>query len=114
MPEPKKLNVLWTSGDREVALKMAFMYTFNAKKNGWWDEVCLIVWGASAKLLAEDGELQGRIAAMKEEGVELLACKACADQFGVSGDLEAMGIDVIYMGQPLTAMLKSDEAFLSV
>ena len=25
-----KLVVLWTSGDREVALKMAFMYTFNS------------------------------------------------------------------------------------
>ncbi len=26
-----KLVVVWTSGDKEVALKMVFMYTFNAK-----------------------------------------------------------------------------------
>lgn len=39
-----KLIVLWTSGDKEVALNMVFMYTLNAKKKGWWDEVGLIVW----------------------------------------------------------------------
>ena len=38
-----KLAVLWTSGDPEVAEKMAFMYTYNAKKQGWFDEVVLIV-----------------------------------------------------------------------
>jgi hypothetical protein len=27
------LVVLWTSADREVALKMVFMYTLNAKRN---------------------------------------------------------------------------------
>ena len=26
-----KLVVVWTSGDREVALKMVFMYTINSK-----------------------------------------------------------------------------------
>ena len=30
--KPDKLMVLWTSGDRDVALKMVFMYTLNAKK----------------------------------------------------------------------------------
>jgi hypothetical protein len=48
-----KLAVLWTSGDPDVAEKMAFMYTYNAKKQGWFDEVVLIVWGPSAKLLSE-------------------------------------------------------------
>lgn len=31
-----KLVILWTSGDREVALKMVFMYGLNAKVKGWW------------------------------------------------------------------------------
>ena len=42
--DKKSLVVLWTSGDREVALKMVFMYTLNAKLKGWWEEVILIVW----------------------------------------------------------------------
>jgi hypothetical protein len=39
------LVVLWTSGDREVALNMVFKYTLNSKLKNWWSEVRLIVWG---------------------------------------------------------------------
>jgi hypothetical protein len=106
--EPSKLLVVWTSGDREVALKMVYMYTFNAKKRSWWNEIRFLVWGPSSKLLAEDAELQDYIKKMKEEGIELLACKACSDSYGVSEKLEALGVDVKYMGVPLTEMLKSD------
>lgn len=105
--KPSRLMVLWTSGDREVALKMVFMYTFNAQRRGWWDEIRFVVWGPSSKLLAGDVELQKGIKQMKEAGVELLACKACSDMYGVSDQLEALGIDVKYMGVPLTDMLKS-------
>lgn len=45
MKEADKLVVVWTSGDKEVAMKMVFMYTYNAKKQGWWDDVTLLVWG---------------------------------------------------------------------
>ena len=40
---PSRLAVLWTSGDPEVALNVAFMYTLNARRQGWFDEVTLIV-----------------------------------------------------------------------
>lgn len=43
---------------------------------------------------------------MKEIGVELLACKACADRYGVSETLQDIGIEVKYMGVGLTEMLK--------
>lgn len=104
--DSSRLFVLWTSGDREVALKMVFMYTYNAKKYGWWDNIRFIVWGPSSKLLSEDQELQDGIKKMKEEGVELLACKACADLYGVSEKLTELGITVKYMGKDLTEMLK--------
>ncbi len=70
-------------------------------------EVTLVVWGPSAKLLASDPELQDMVKVMGKAGVELLACKACSDSYGVSAALEALGIDVIYMGEPLTDVLKS-------
>ncbi len=105
--QPSRLMVLWTSGDREVALKMVFMYTLNAKKRGWWDQIRFVIWGPSSKLLSEDRELQEEIRKMEEAGVELLACKACADQYGVSDKLEELRIDVKYMGVPMTEMLKS-------
>jgi hypothetical protein len=87
---------------------MVFMYTKNAKLKGWWNKVTLVVWGPSAKLLSQDTELQAALQAMKEIGVELLACKACADSYGVSEVLEGLGIEVKYMGVPLTDYLKSD------
>ena len=103
------LAVLWTSGDPAVAHKVCFMYTHNAKKSGWFGQVQLIVWGPSSKLLAGDSELQAAIKAMLTDGVEIKACKACADSYGVSDQLSALGIEVKYMGMPLTVVLKSAE-----
>ncbi len=101
-----KLAVLWVSGDRDVAEKSCLMYTHAAKKYGWFDEVVLIVWGPSSKLLAEDEELQKKVKAMEDDGVILEACIACANMLGVTEDLKAMGIDVKGMGVPLSDYLK--------
>jgi hypothetical protein len=103
---PSNLLVVWSSGDRDVALNMVFMYTYNAKKNGWWQNIRFLIWGPSSKLLSEDKDLQQEIQKMKEVGVELLACKACSDRYGVSEVLQDMGIEVKYMGVGLTEMLK--------
>jgi len=108
-----RLVVLWTSGDPEVAEKVCFMYTHNAKRQGWFKDVTLIVWGPSAKLLAENTEIQERVKAMIADGVKVEACVACANMYGVSGDLSALGIDVKGMGVPLTEYLKSDASVLS-
>ena len=108
------LVVLWTSGDREVALKMVFMYTLNAKLRQWWEKVTLIVWGPSAKLLSEDGEIQAYVAEMKKAGVILEACVTCADMYGVSESLARMGFDVKKMGVPLTGYLKEGSAVLAL
>ncbi len=105
---PDKLVVIWSSGDREVARKLVFMYTKNSRLQEWWGEVDLVVWGPSAQLLSVDKELQEELEDLKAAGVKLLACKACSDMYGVSADLEALGVKVVYMGTPLTEYLKSD------
>lgn len=107
--EPDKLLVVWTSGDKDVAKNMVFMYTYNAKLQGWWKTVRFLVWGASSKLLAEDKELQDYLKKMKEAGVELFACKACADIYGVADKLDGLGMDVKFMGVPLTEILKKSD-----
>ena len=108
-PKPDELVVLWTSGDREVALKMAFMYTLNSRRFNWgWKNVTLIVWRPSSKLLAADTELQEYLSRIKEAGVKLLACKKCSDLYGVSDDLRRLGIEVKYMGKPLTDYFRND------
>jgi hypothetical protein len=102
------LAVLWTRGDKEFAEEMAFLYTLNAARQDWWENVTLIVWGPSAPLLANDQDLQETVAEMQAVGVEVEACQACAEDFGVAADLEELGIDVRYMGEPLTAYLKGE------
>lgn len=109
----EKLNILWTSSDKEVALKMVFMYAYNARKQGWWKEVQLIIWGPSAKLTSEDKDIQDYLKRMKNAGVIIVACRACADQYGVSKKLEGLGIEVKYMGQPLTDILKRGEKLIT-
>jgi hypothetical protein len=106
MSEPNKLLVIWSSADREVALHNVFMYTHNAKKRGWWEEVRLLLWGPSDTLLAHDAELQDHIRRMLADGVEVLACKACSDRLGMTEALEQIGINVFYVGTALTEMLK--------
>ena len=106
--EPDKLAVVWTSGDPDVAHKVCLMYTHAAKRAKWFDEVVLIVWGPSSRLLAADEELQAKVKAMMAGGVVTQACVVCADMYGVSDDLREMGIEVKPMGKPLSDMLKSD------
>lgn len=106
LTKDQKLTVVWTSGDKEVALKMVFMYTYNAKKYNWWNDITLLVWGPSAKLLSEDKELQDYVKEMKKIGVNLLACKGCADMYEVSDKLTEIGVTVKYTGVDLTNFIK--------
>lgn len=103
-----KLAVIWTSGDPDVAHRVCFMYTHAAKTAEWFDQVVLVVWGPSARLLAGDKDLQKKIKQMGADGVIVKACVTCADSYGVSENLRDLGIEVKGMGKPLTEMLKSD------
>jgi hypothetical protein len=113
MSNSDKLVVLWTSSDKEVATKVVLMYTQGAKMQGWFDEVVLVVWGPSTKLLASDGSLQEKVKGLMNAGVTVKACSVCAGDYGVIGDLEELGIEVIPMGLPLTGYLKEDWKVLS-
>ena len=108
------LVVLWISRDPEAARNMALMYAKNSRLKGWWETVHLIVWGPSAQLLAEDAALQEEVADCMAAGVTVLACRACADRYGVAEALEALGITVQYTGEPMTAYLKGGWKVLSV
>jgi len=103
-----RLAVVWTSGDADVAHKMCLMYTHAAKTAKWFDDVTLIVWGPSSRLLAGDKELQAKIKSMMDSGVKVQACIVCANMYGVTDDLRAMGIEVKGMGRPLSDLLKAD------
>jgi hypothetical protein len=103
-----RISILWTSGDPAVAEHVVMPYSFYSKKAGWFDEVRLIVWGPSSKLLSESEAFQKKIAELQEAGVIVEACVVCADSYGVSDQFREMGIEVIPMGEPLSDRLKSD------
>ena len=79
----EKLVVGWTSEDKVVTKNMVFMYTLNAKKRGWFEDVTFIVWGPSSKLLSDDAELQDIVKEMINEGVILEPCLRCAENYGM-------------------------------
>ena len=112
--EKTHLYVLWTNDNKITAEKMVFMYSINSLRQGWWENVTLIIWGAPAKLVAEDAEIQKKIKEALEAGVHITACKACADQLGVTETLEKLRIEVKYWGMPLTEILKNYGKLLTI
>jgi hypothetical protein len=51
---------------------------------------------------------------MINHGVQIEACKDCCDNFGVTDKLTKLGINVRYMGKPLTDYIKSGETILTI
>jgi hypothetical protein len=105
--EENSLAVVWSSADAEVAQNVVLIYARNAKKSGWFDNVELIIWGPSGKLLLKDEVLRIELAAAMDDGVRVKACKWCSDRYEISSQLAELGIEVEYMGVPLTDALKS-------
>ncbi|GBU08092.1 hypothetical protein AwDysgo_14230 [Bacteroidales bacterium] len=101
-----KLVVVWTNDNPEQANSVIFMYTHNAKKQGWFNDVTLIIWGASAKLTLNDEKIQAYIEKMKADGVKIEACIACAKMYDAVDKFRELGYDVKGMGVPLTSYLK--------
>ena len=110
----EKLNILWTNADILTSEKMVMMYATNSMISKWWDAVTVIIWGATAKLVAENEDIQLQIRMAQQAGVKFSACKACTDQLGVSDKVAALGIDIIYWGEGLTKILKNDEKLITI
>ena len=111
-PDTERLTIVWTSGDPDVAHRMVLMYSHAAKTAGWFDDVRLIVWGPSSRLLAGDKDLQAKLKEMQEDGVILQACIVCADSYGVTEKLRELGLEVKGMGRPLSDLVKDGETHI--
>ncbi|MCD8030892.1 MAG: DsrE family protein [Bacteroides sp.] len=109
-----KLNILWTTDNKDTIFNMLSMYAINSKKRQWWKEVNVILWGASVKLAGYDTQVQTEILEMLNNGISVEACKDCCDTFDVSETLSKLGINVRYMGQYLTEYLKNGEKVLTI
>ena len=108
-----KVFVVITSQDREVVLEPGLLYPFNAATKGWMEKVKIIFFGPSERLAAADPEVPDRIAEAMAAGIQVMACKKCADGFGITETLEALGVDVIYVGGVISQLLKDGWASLT-
>jgi hypothetical protein len=98
--------MILSTADTVVHEELSFPYAMNSIKNGWMDEVRIILWGPTEKLAAVNNDFQDMISMLMVTGVEVMACKACSDNFGVTEELEAQGINVQYVGTLVSDMLK--------
>ncbi len=114
MNEKERLYILWTNSDPVTADKMVFMYALNSLKKGWWKEITIVIWGSTAKLTGENADIQSKIKGLIAAGVKVSACKACADELGVTEKLLALGIEVKYWGQPLTEIIRAGQFLLTI
>jgi hypothetical protein len=108
-----ELLIVWTCTDMETVENMVFLYTLNSRLKEWWGSVTLLIWGASARLAAEDKSIQEQLALMNEAGVRIIACRKCAENMGVAKKLESLGVEVFFTGKFLTEWIKSGKAFLT-
>lgn len=109
-----KLNILWTTDNKDTIFNMITMYAINSKYNNWWEEVNVLIWGAATKIAGNDEKVQEAIRNMIKQGVHVEACKACADIYGVAEILEKAGVEVHYTGVALTRYIKSDQYLITI
>ncbi|MDR2921612.1 MAG: DsrE family protein [Tannerella sp.] len=109
-----KLHILWTTDNKDTIFNMLSMYAINSKRRGWWKEVNVILWGASVKLAGNDTQVQTEILEMQQHGISVEACKDCCDNFNVAEVLLKLGINVRYMGEPMTAYIKAGEKLICI
>ena len=108
------LYILWTNSDPVTADKMVFPYALNSLKKGRWKEITIVIWGATAKLTAENPDIQSKIKELLAAGVKVSACKACTDELGVTEKMLALGVEVKLWGEPLTEIIKSGQFLLTI
>jgi len=110
----RHLHILWTNADVTTANLMVMMYAKNSLRKGWWDAVTVIIWGKTAQFAAENEEIQGEIAQCRELGVTFSGCITCAKELDVVEKLEALNIELIPWGPPLTALIEEKQPLLTI
>ena len=109
------LHIVWINNDPVTVKLMVFMYATNSLLKGWWKHVHVIMWGGATKLFCEDVEVQEKVRAFITAGGDVSACRRCAEELGVVETIETFGdIDLLYIGQNFTKLIKDGETVLTL
>jgi hypothetical protein len=109
-----RLTILWTNADPLTSRHMVMMYARNAKLNGWFDSVTVVLWGAPQRYVADDENIRLEMEIAKQAGVEFSACISCASRLNLTSELDELGIETVKWGEKLSDILKNKEALITV
>jgi hypothetical protein len=101
-----KVVVVWKTENEIDIHNFVIPYVYNSKKQGWFDEVEVLIWGASQEKVMNTPLIQDRIKILIKDDIKIYACKMCADHVGATQLLEDLGVEVMYTGVYLSDNLK--------
>jgi len=110
-----KLHILWTNDNVETAEHMVLLYApVSLSMHKAWDEVTIIIWGATATLVAENKHIQNLVKDAQAKGVKFTGCLHCATELGVEETLSNLGVELKFWGKPLTELIKSKANLITI
>lgn len=108
--------VIVSSGEEAVEKALTgMMFAINAKKHNWLENVNLMFFGPSEKMIAkgENEQVSGLLKQAIELGITPVACRAISEREDISMELKGLGIDVEYVGTILSSYIKKDYQVLT-
>lgn len=108
-----RIVVLWTTEEKEVAMKVVMPFLFYGRANGWWKDMHLIIWGPSVRLAAQDADVAEQLQDVLDSGVSTRVCKLCTDKYGVAEFYAQLGIEPGYVGSSLSDLIRQGEKVIT-
>ncbi len=99
-----KVLVIISSGDSEKALT-GLMYARNAMSFGWMEDVKVIFFGPSQRLLVENEQVKKAAKEMADQEKPFV-CKFISDQDGTSEKIQGLGLKVEYVGPVISDFIQ--------
>jgi hypothetical protein len=99
-----KLLVIIATREKEKALT-GLMYARNAMKRSWLEDVKVVFFGPSERLIVQDEQVADEVKDIALLG-ETFACKAISDMEGFSEEVEKLGVKVEYVGSVISNLIK--------
>ncbi len=99
-PMSNKILVIISTADEGKALT-GILYATNTLKNGWLEDVKLILFGPAEDLALQSEAVQQALQGFLQLGQGVMACKFVADKADLSDRLAHLGLNVDYVGAPI-------------
>ncbi len=100
----KVLVIIGTAEPKKA--EAGVMYAVNTLKYGWMSDVKLIFFGPAETLLLEDPDIQELVRNFHELDHTAVACRFLSDRDGTSDRLSELGLEVAYVGEMISGLIK--------